>query len=122
MKRVWLVGLVALILFACEGKQGPMGPEGPAGPPGPAGEDGATIIYDYGTVSIGDYSGSYVVIDSDFLEETDVVQIYFSPDPDIWSWAMWPLFEITDGTIYVYDPDVALLGFDYMLKIIKNMQ
>lgn len=94
---------------------------GPAGPPGPAGEDGATIIYEYGVISIGDYSSGYVAIDSDYLEETDVVQLYVSPDPVIYTWAMWPLFEITDGTIYAYDPDYDLLGLDYMLKIIKDM-
>ena len=121
MKGVITLLVAALMLLSCEGKQGPVGPEGPAGPAGPAGEDGATIIYEYGTVSIGDYNSGYIIIDSDFLEETDVVQIYFSPDPDVWTWAMWPLFEITDGTIYVYDPDVDLLGYDYMLKLIKDM-
>jgi hypothetical protein len=125
MKKAAFLLLAVLFVFACEGDQGPMGPPGPQGeqgPPGPAGEDGAVIIYEYGTVSIGDYSGSYVVIESGFLEETDVVQLYFSPDPDVWTWLMWPLIEITDGTVYAYDPDVDLLGMDYMLKIIKNME
>jgi hypothetical protein len=114
--------MAGFILFACEGKEGPMGPEGPAGPPGPPGEDGATIIYEYGVISAGDYSGGYIGIDSDYLEETDVVQFYVSPDPDFYTWAMWPLIEITDGTIYAYDPDINLVGFDYMLKIIKSIQ
>ena len=120
MKKLNFLFIIALLAFACEGKQGPMGPEGEQGPAGPPGESGATIIYEYGTISVGDYDGSYIEIYSTDLNEYDVVQFYVTPDQSVYAWLFVSEIELTDGLVYVYDPSHYFLGWQYMVKIIKR--
>lgn len=132
MKKLSFLLVITLLAFACEGKQGPIGPagpegeqgqqgeQGPEGPEGPPGESGATIIYEYGVISIGDYSDNYIWIFSTYLDEDDVVQVYVTPDQSIYAWLCVSEIELTNGLVYVYDPLYGFLGWEYMLKIIKN--
>ncbi len=132
MKKLSFLLVITLLAFACEGKQGPIGPagadgeqgdqgeQGPTGPQGPDGESGATIIYEYGVISIGNYNGSFLEIFSSYLAAEDVVQLYMSPDQSIYTWMCIAEIQIVDGRLSLYDPSVLYLGFDYMIKIIKN--
>ncbi len=132
MKKLSFLLVITLLAFACEGKQGTIGltgsdgeqgeqgEQGPQGPEGPPGESGATIIYEYGVISIGDYSNNYIWIYSAYLDEEDVVQVYLSPDQSVYAWLLVPAIELTYGLVYVYDPSYTFLGFEYMIKIIKN--
>lgn len=117
MKRAIALIVLGVLVFACEGKRGPMGPEGPAGPEGPS---GAPIIYFRGSVSSQDYEGDYIKIDHYMIEETDVIQVYLSPDEERYTWMFMPLYELTDGIVYVWDPDQDFLYWDFMLMIIKD--
>jgi hypothetical protein len=119
--RTFLLLLVSVfILFSCEGKEGPMGPAGPQGEPGPEGPPGATIIYEYGVVLNSDYSQDYIWLYSSYLEEEDVVQVYFSPNSNTYAWALEDQIELTNGLVYVYDSFQTYLGWEYMIKIIKS--
>ncbi len=132
MKKLSFLLVITLLAFACEGKQGPIGltgsdgeqgeqgEQGPGGPQGPPGESGATIIYVYGTISWGDYSGDFIRIYSSYLAEEDVVQVYVSADPAVYAWRCVDEIQLTNGLVYVYDFWVDYLGYDYMVKIIKN--
>jgi hypothetical protein len=117
VKRLAVILLPAMVIMACEGKQGPMGPQGPQGP------SGAPILYYNGHISAQDYDPyGYVQIEHYLIEEQDVIQVYLSPDPDYYTWMFMPLYEITDGTIYLYDPDHTFEGWEYMVMIIKNSE
>ncbi len=117
MKKLSFLVLIALLTFACEGKQGPVGPQGEQGTDG---ESGATIIYESGVIVIADYESSYIVIYTAYIDETDVVQVYLSPDQAIYTWFCVSEIELTDGRVFILDPGFAYLGYDYMVKIIKS--
>ena len=114
MKKLSFLILIALLTFACEGKQGPVGPQGADG------ESGATIVYESGVIVIADYESSYIVIYTAYIDETDVVQVYLSPDQDVYSWLCISEIEITDGRVFIFDSGFEYLGYDYMVKIIKS--
>ncbi len=129
MKKLSFLILIALLTFACEGKQGPVGPsgsdgeqgqQGEQGPEGPPGESGPIMIYVSGAIVIADYESSYIVIYTASIDETDVVQVYLSPDQDVYSWLCISEIEITDGRVFIFDPGFAYLSWDYMVKIIKS--
>lgn len=129
MRLVILALTICLLLFSCEGKQGPMGPQGlqgeqglagPQGIPGADGEDGAAITYVIGTVSISDYNGDYVEIESAAINAGNIIQIYMTPDSEQYSWIIIDVFEVIPGGVGIYDPDVILMGWEYMVMIIEN--
>jgi len=124
MKRVLLAAMLSLIMFACEGKQGPMGPQGEQGIqgiPGTAGNDGAVITYVVGVVSIGDYDGAWIEFYNTNFQEDAITQVYISPDADNYAWEFLGEFQMANGVLYIYDPSVYLMGFDYMVMIIENI-
>ncbi len=132
MKKLSFLLVITLLAFACEGKQGTIGltgsdgeqgeqgDQGPGGPQGPPGESGATIIFDYGVILVGDYSNNYIWLFSSYLAEEDVVQVYVTPDQSLYAWLCASEIELTNGLVYVYDPSYNFLGWEYMIKIIKN--
>ncbi|MEE9552813.1 MAG: hypothetical protein V3W18_00840 [candidate division Zixibacteria bacterium] len=110
--------MLVLLIFACEGKQGPIGPQGPAGPEG---SSGAPILYYDGLISAQTYDQyGYINIEHYLITDEDVVQVYFSPNPNVYTWLSIPLFELTDGGIYVYDPDHTFEDWQYLIMIIKD--
>ena len=117
MKRAIVLIVLGALVFACEGKRGPMGPEGPPGPEGPS---GAPIIYFRGSISSQDYEGDYIKIDHYMIEDRDVIQVYLSPDEERYTWMFMPYYELTDGIVYIWDPDRDFLYWDFMLMIIKD--
>ncbi len=117
MRNPMIMIVLGLLIMACEGKQGPVGPQGPPGPEGPS---GTPILYFRGSISAQDYEGPYIRIDHYIIEETDVIQVYLTPDQDAYTWLFMPYFELTDGIVYIYDPDQDFLYWEYMLMIIKD--
>lgn len=117
MRNPIILIALGLLMMACEGKQGPVGPQGPVGEEGPS---GAPILYFRGSISAQDYEGPYIRIDHYIIEDRDVIQVYLSPDEERYTWLFMPYFELTDGIVYIYDPDQDFLHWDFMLMIIKD--
>jgi len=129
--------LLACFLVACEGEQGAMGPQGevgeqgpqgeqgPIGPEGSPGEDGTvTVIYITGVVSNSLYGTwddeFYVNIYHSMIQEDAITQVYLSSDKDVYAWWLMDLWQLTNGAVYIYDPNKAFLGWDFMIKIIPT--
>ena len=117
MKRVINALLVILLLLACEGKQGPMGPPGPEGPEGPS---GAAITFIYGVISSSLYDQGWIDIEQWQINDEDIIQVYLSPDSQLYTWGLLGSFMLDENHIYIYDPDQDFLLFDYMIKIIHD--
>lgn len=117
MRNPIIIFALGLLTVACEGKQGPMGPQGPPGPEGPS---GTPILYFRGSISTQDYEEAYIRIDHYIIEDRDVIQVYLTPDEETYTWMFMPYFEITDGIVYIYDPNQDFLYWDFMLMIIKD--
>ena len=134
MKYLILVLITLSLFVSCTGEQGPMGPTGPPGPQGEQGEEGpqglpgvdGTVEYIvltgvitsdmYVTNNLGDF---WVEINNSQLEEDHLTQLYISSDIDtyyFWNISEW---QISDGVIYIYDVDMDLIGYDYMILIAK---
>ncbi len=127
MKRI-LIAIMVLAFsgLACQGDVGPIGPagqdgaEGATGPPGQPGEDGAVIISIYGSISNSDYENNFIYIESSYISDDDVVQLWMSSDAETWAYQFIEETYLTNGRVAVYDPYEEYLGWDYIVKIIKN--
>lgn len=122
--------ITCFLLFGCEGpegKQGLVGPTGEVGPPGEEGspgEDGepgkdAEIIPISGVVSVGDYDGQAVRIDDYRIHKGDAVLVYVTLNPESYPWLDLSNFYVFDGYIWIPDPSNDLLGWHYLILIIK---
>ncbi len=126
--------IICVLLLGCEGPEGPLGPVGPTGEqgedglPGEDGEDGEDgepgippIIPITGVISIGNYSENpdYARINDNRIDEGDVVQLYFTSDPELYSWRSYSGFYVTSGRVSIYDPDQDALGWTYLILVIK---
>jgi hypothetical protein len=127
--------LLACFLVACEGEQGAMGPQGevgeqgpqgeqgPLGPEGPPGSDGTvTVIYITGVVSNSLYTYEdgefWIDIYHSMIQEDAITQVYLSSDKDVYAWWSLDSWQLTNGAIYIHDPNQVFLGWDFMIKII----
>jgi len=133
MRKLAVLLVAGLLFFSCtgdqgpaglqgpQGDQGPVGPEGPQGPVGPEGPIGATIVYVTGVISVGDYSGEWVLIEDVAIRDDAVTQVYLSPSGEE-GWISLSLFVLEDGQVWINDPSQDLLGWDYMIVIIPNAE
>lgn len=136
-----VISLLFLSICACTGDQGPMGPSGsegqqgeqgetgPQGQPGPQGSTGLPGSMDCivltGTVSNSMYetdnSGNfYVNIYNSSIKDNQITQVYFSSDANVYAWWSDSQWQLTNGVIYVFDPQKELLGYDYMILIAEG--
>lgn len=131
MIKITTAILLACFMLACEGEQGPMGPQGQQGSQGPPGPDGSpgndgtvTVIYITGVVSNSLYgtwdNEFYVNIYHNLIQEDAITQVYLSSDKDVYAWWLMDAWQLTNGAVYIYDPNKVFLGWDYMIKIIPT--
>ena len=126
MKTLTIVLTIILLLclsLSCEGDRGPMGPtgrqgptgnEGPQGPPG----EGVQIISIIGQINNSRYYGFFEIWNS-IIRADDVVDVYVGPDTQIIAWASCE-HAYGDGFALIYDPDYSLVGWYYLVRIVRN--
>lgn len=125
-KLTMILMLLAIAVFACEGPVGPpgdqgiQGDQGIPGEDGAPGQDGAVIITVYGSISNSNYDGDWMEISSSYVGEEDVIQLYVSPDSELWAWRHVEGLQVTNSAVAFYDPGRDYLGYDFLLKIIKD--
>ncbi len=135
MKHLFLVVMAIILICSCTGEQGPMGPSGaegqqgetgPQGDSGPQGSPGIpgdwNCVVLTGTVSNSMYEldnsfSYYVSIFDDAIKDNQITQLYFSTDANVYAWWSESYWQLTNGVIYINDPQKDLLGFDYMILI-----
>lgn len=128
MKFIIPILITCFILFGCEGQegqQGPVGPQGQQGLPGQDGEDGqpgVNIIPITGIISNSNYFNhpDYGEIRDYRIDEGDVVQLYFSPDPNEYAWAFYWNYYVGLCWIRFTDSDQDALGWHYLILLIKG--
>ena len=126
--------VLALSFIGCEGPEGPVGPQGSQGlpgndgepgedgQPGPEGPPGVAIIPISGVISIGNYQGNpdFARVEDYRIGENDVVQVFVTSDPTVYAWSFWPLYAVQPGWVSIYDPDHDLIGYHYLILVIKS--
>lgn len=96
------------------GRQGPTGNEGPQGPPG----EGVQIISITGQINSLRSVGFFEVYNS-IIRADDIVNVYVGVDSPLISWGSC-FYVYGDGFVWIYDPDYSLLGWYYLVRIVRN--
>ncbi|MBA7637930.1 hypothetical protein ES703_45579 [subsurface metagenome] len=141
---LFVFAIAIVLLCGCEGPEGQQGSQGPVGPaglqgahgangsdgsdgqdgedgePGPEGPPGAAIIPISGIISIGDYAGDYIRLYHDSIDVSDVVQVYVTSDPSVYSWMFWSDYAVTSGRVSLYDPNRYLFGWHVLVLVINQ--
>lgn len=114
MIKITTAILLACFMLACEGEQGPMGPPGQQGQPG----GDAQIISIVGQVGSFRSSGFFEIFNTT-IRANDAVTVYVGVDSPITNWASCE-FAYGDGFALIYDPNYSLVGWYYLVRIIRN--
>jgi len=119
MKKLVFVLALALISAGCEGRRGPVGPEGPQGPEGGTNyttrvTQGVVYLIDY--VPADDPNGwfGYLALWDPYVTENAGVIVSVRPSANV-AWYSVPDFRYFEGTVRVYDPNHALLDYEWRI-------